>query len=266
MEFGKKLKQARQQAGLSQRQLCGDVITRNMLSQIENGSAKPSVGTLQYLAERLGKPVSYFLEEDAVTSPNQTVMERTRAAFAAEEWDSVEAGLKDYRAPDLVFDLEYQLLKRLLALEKARKALERNQVRLAAQILEELGTIHEGYCFRELERRRLLLLARVKPKQLTKIVRMLPGFDEELLLRAEAALQLGDPQRCGHLLDAVEDRDSRWHILRGEAYMTDRQYRSAIDCFLKAEEESAAYLERCYRELGNFERAYYYACKRRKEE
>ena len=70
MELGQKLRLARQEAGLSQRQLCGEVITRNMLSQIENGSAKPSMETLRYLAGRLGKSVSFFLEEDAVLSSN----------------------------------------------------------------------------------------------------------------------------------------------------------------------------------------------------
>lgn len=64
MELGEKILHSRQAAGLSQRQLCGDAITRNMLSQIEHGTAKPSMKTLQYLAERLGKPVSYFLEDD----------------------------------------------------------------------------------------------------------------------------------------------------------------------------------------------------------
>ena len=73
MELGEKLRLARQEAGLSQRVLCGNTITRNMLSQIENGSAKPSMDTLRYLAQRLGKSVSYFLEEDAVTSPNQPI-------------------------------------------------------------------------------------------------------------------------------------------------------------------------------------------------
>jgi len=58
MELGDKLRQARIEAGLSQRQLCGEEITRNMLSLIENGSAKPSMKTLQYLAGRLGKTVS----------------------------------------------------------------------------------------------------------------------------------------------------------------------------------------------------------------
>ena len=63
MELGEKLRQARLEAGMSQRQLCGDVITRNMLSQIENGSARPSMPTLQHLASRLGKSVGYFLED-----------------------------------------------------------------------------------------------------------------------------------------------------------------------------------------------------------
>ena len=34
MELGEKLLRARQEAGLSQRQLCGEEIPRNMLSQI----------------------------------------------------------------------------------------------------------------------------------------------------------------------------------------------------------------------------------------
>lgn len=62
MELGERLRQERIAQGLSQRQLAGEKITRNMLSQIENGSATPSVDTLCYLAQQLHKPVSFFLE------------------------------------------------------------------------------------------------------------------------------------------------------------------------------------------------------------
>ena len=82
MELGEKLREARLEAGLSQRALCGDVITRNMLSQIENGSAKPSMATLQYLAGQLGKPVGYFLEEQALLSPNSDILLQARQAYA----------------------------------------------------------------------------------------------------------------------------------------------------------------------------------------
>ncbi len=81
MALGEKLRQARLEAGLSQRQLCGDQITRNMLSQIENGAANPSMATLQYLSQKLGKPVGYFLEDsaaDAAFAPCPEIAEQYR--------------------------------------------------------------------------------------------------------------------------------------------------------------------------------------------
>ena len=110
MELGEKIKQARLEAGLSQRQLCGDVVTRNMLSQIENGSARPSMDTLRYFAARLGKTLSYFLEEDAVLSPNQQVMRNAREAYDSGNWEAVLETLKEFRQPDDLFCREQDLL------------------------------------------------------------------------------------------------------------------------------------------------------------
>ena len=95
---------------MSQRQLCGETITRNMLSQIEHGTANPSVATLQYLAARLGKSVSYFLEEDALTTPNQAVMARARAAFDSGDFPETVKILEEYRQPDDVYDREMHLM------------------------------------------------------------------------------------------------------------------------------------------------------------
>ena len=63
MTMGERLRRAREEAGLSQRQVCGDQITRNQLSQLEHDRVGPSVETLRYLAGQLGRPVSYFLDE-----------------------------------------------------------------------------------------------------------------------------------------------------------------------------------------------------------
>ena len=82
MDLGEKLLKARQEAGLSQRQLCGEVITRNMLSQIEHGTARPSMETLRYLAARLEKPISYFLEEDMDAAPLETLRQLKKAEEA----------------------------------------------------------------------------------------------------------------------------------------------------------------------------------------
>lgn len=61
MNIGEKIKELRASKMMTQKELAGDVITRNMLSQIENGSANPSLSTLNYLAERLGVPVGYLV-------------------------------------------------------------------------------------------------------------------------------------------------------------------------------------------------------------
>lgn len=49
-ELGKLIKEARISKKMTQSEVVGNFITRNMLSQIENGLATPSIRTLQYLA------------------------------------------------------------------------------------------------------------------------------------------------------------------------------------------------------------------------
>ncbi len=63
MTFGEKLRAARIFRGLTQAALCGDTITRNMLSQLEGDRANPSLSTLKYLAARLELPPGYFIDE-----------------------------------------------------------------------------------------------------------------------------------------------------------------------------------------------------------
>ncbi|GGH34484.1 helix-turn-helix domain-containing protein [Paenibacillus segetis] len=62
--IGEKIRQLRLSKGMTQSQLAGEHITKSMLSQIENGKAQPSIGSLQYLAQQLGLEVSQLLEED----------------------------------------------------------------------------------------------------------------------------------------------------------------------------------------------------------
>ena len=157
MALGAKIKQARLEAGFSQRQLCGDVITRNMLSQIENGVARPSMDTLQYLAGRLGKSVSFFLEEDVLLSPNTQVMAQARQAYAQKDHRAVLEMLQSYRSPDDLFDQEQMYLLALSALALGEQLLQEGQLRQAADLLEQ---VHRGsiYYRPEQEQRRRILL------------------------------------------------------------------------------------------------------------
>ena len=64
MNIGKKIKELRTKKLMTQAELAGDVITRNMLSCIENGSAQPSLGTLRHIASKLGVPTGYLLADE----------------------------------------------------------------------------------------------------------------------------------------------------------------------------------------------------------
>ena len=63
MNVGEKVRSLRLAKLMTQSELAGSRITRNMLSCIENGSAQPSLPTIIYLAGRLGVPVGFLLAE-----------------------------------------------------------------------------------------------------------------------------------------------------------------------------------------------------------
>ncbi|MGD0409417.1 MAG: helix-turn-helix transcriptional regulator [Candidatus Limnocylindrales bacterium] len=59
--IGARIRQARLQAGLTQQQLAGDRYTKAYVSALENGSSKPSMAALNYLATRLYVPAAVLL-------------------------------------------------------------------------------------------------------------------------------------------------------------------------------------------------------------
>ncbi len=67
-QVGEKIKTIRKELKMTQSQLAGEEITKSMLSQIENNVSKPSIKTLQFIANKLNKPITYFLDETNDTS------------------------------------------------------------------------------------------------------------------------------------------------------------------------------------------------------
>lgn len=262
MDIGTKLRQARLEAGLSQRQLCQGIVTRNMLSQIENGAARPSMDTLALFAARLGKTVGFFLGEP-VASGNAACMENARQAYTRGDIARAKAFLKEYQGPDGQLDDEWGLLNVLVLLEEAQNACQRPIY--ARELLEQTKQFGEKTCYytAELEQRRLLLLTEVSQEAITLRV-----DDRPLLYRAKRALQEQDALQCAALLEACEDRDgANWHYLRGEAAYLQGDYALAAEHYRKAEAEHPKdcwpRLEACYRALDDYKMAYEYACKQR---
>lgn len=257
MELGEKLKAARMEAGLSQRQLCGDIITRNMLSQIENGSARPSRATLQALCARLGKPLSYFWE-DAPSENLRLLYEASRLPAS----QALEI-LKGYLSPDPMLDLWYQWLCCRSYLELAEQALDKEHTGSAGEYLAQA----KQQLVPSLQKNYLLLLWRLDNTKASALSALLPDNTQEQLLRAQAALDAGQSRQCLCHLDCADTRNATWYLLRSKALLAEKQYAQAAAALLELEALDAhkAYplLELCYREMGNFEKAYYYACKQR---
>ena len=65
MTLGEKIRSLRKERKMTQAALCGDFMTRNMLSQIENDSATPSLSTVCFIAKQLSVSVGYLIDEDA---------------------------------------------------------------------------------------------------------------------------------------------------------------------------------------------------------
>lgn len=270
MDMGQKIKQARLEAGLSQRQLCGDTITRNMLSLIESGRARPGMDTLCFLAGRLGKPVSYFLEEDAVMLPNRQVMDDARQAYCRGDWADALAALEEYQGNDPVFDRERYLVEGLCLTELAAVALDAGKTAYARALLQRAESAAEKTPYADgLTRKRLLLSARAWPEQAENFVSALPSWDVEALARGWAAYSRGDYGRCAEILEASESRNPEWFLLRGMGALEQGLLEAAAQYLRRAEEalpdRVAVLLERCYRELGDYKLAYEYAVKRRKD-
>ena len=70
MTIGEKIKNLRKDKGFTQSALSDGIVTRNMLSLIENGSARPSLGTMRKFAERLGVPIEYLISDNDAPVPS----------------------------------------------------------------------------------------------------------------------------------------------------------------------------------------------------
>ncbi|WP_069649317.1 helix-turn-helix domain-containing protein [Caloranaerobacter ferrireducens] len=114
LSLGQKIKKARLEKNLTQKEVAGDFITRNMLSKIENDIAKPSIKTLEYLAKRLDKPISYFLESlvninHKERSNTEVIFEHSSFLLKNKEYDKCINYIENIIANSLIntYDIYY---------------------------------------------------------------------------------------------------------------------------------------------------------------
>lgn len=280
MTLGEKLRQTRLSKGLSQSQVAGGCVTRNMLSQIENDQASPSMRTLEHLARALDVSVGWLLSDEQTDAALEK-MRRARTLFREEDY----AGCLALFAQDAPSGDEMLLLcsqaagmlaaQRLAAenfsgaKELAQQALDWNRRSLYAsaqvqvQALDVLArcAIQEKQADEAVERYRTFYLERQSAVRYHFTMARF-HLQQEHIQAAEREIwsiaELPDAQRAEYL------------ILRGKIAARREQYENAALYFHQAQElplgrmlERELYegLEVCCRELGDYQQAYLYASK-----
>lgn len=139
MNIGSKVKSLRLAKMLTQSELAGDMITRNMLSRIENGFALPSLQTLLYLSEKLGVPAGYLLADDEEEFEFKKLIEMPDIirAFKAGDWQICI----DLCAKLGSTDDEIAHIVSLCRFNEAKDAFESGNLKEAAKMFDEAKNI-----------------------------------------------------------------------------------------------------------------------------
>lgn len=287
--LGAKVKQLRQAAQMTQVELAGDFITRNMLSQIENGSAQPSLPTIQYLANRLNIPAGYFFAEetDEFSYRKMHKIGAIRQAYADHAWQRCVELCQDILDGN---DDELNLILCRATYQLALQSFEEGRLcaahtgfvqayEYAAQSVYDTDSlrksVYDYLTYLEQFDSALEIPSFVKAPRYDQISDR-PGFSFYLL--ALRRISEGRADMIEQLLDLTELTDEVYVLhIRAKIAMARRAYAEAnkiIEDLIDPESGAnlnksmlyllAGDLEICCRELGDFERAYRYTTSRAK--
>ena len=271
MTLGEKLKSARRKLKITQADLCGEKITRNMLSCIENNKAMPSLDTLAYLSARLELPISYIVSDDDDTFfyQKRTEMRYITAAFKAQKFKECIDHIEKIEGRD---DELYFLLA-TCHFEIGKNALMHGSLKTASFHLNKvrdysLQTMYDTHRITNYLPLYLALSANIQSPLLELDTEMFEP-DEELIYESEFYSYVSN--ETGRNYTVV---DFKRHML-AKGMMRNRDYFSAIRIMKEIEDEKTAKtynacvifgiytdMENCYRQLGDFENAYRYSSKR----
>ena len=135
MQIGEKIKRLRTAKLMTQSELVGGEITRNMLSRIENGAAQPSMATVQYIAERLNVSAGFLLadEEDEILYLKSAEIGNIKKAYANKDYELCREMCKNSEWSDD----ELKLILADSTVYVGIEAFSHGNLRRAAELFEE---------------------------------------------------------------------------------------------------------------------------------
>ncbi len=271
MHLGEKIKNARKQLGLTQEQLASDVITRNMLSKIENNVAKPSFKTLEYLAKSLNLPIGFLCadELDIGVFEKKDGIEEIYKAYSAKKYMSCINRAKRLSAIDneiayILADCYYK--EGVLSLKRG-----------LLQTAEGLFNLCKSYSKRcVLDTAHITLKLPMYLAMCKNISSPLLEFDPSDV--ESALLEEADYEYLKYIsldLEYPYKNPTRRNHIEAKKEIKARNYHGALVLLNAAldyvrENDYDAYtvfsiysdLESCYKQLSDFEKAYTYASKK----
>lgn len=271
MTFGEKIRLERKKRKLTQAQLAGTSVTRNMISLIEKDLANPSLDTLKKIAEKLELPLSYLVSDgdDAFTYAKRDALDGIKAAFTAKNYSVTVSRIKKLEKTDdelsfILSEAYYELGRSALysgALISAQK-----HFKCALEECER--TVYNTERVRALS---VMYLAVARNIQSPLLELDKPAFESSVT-------DINDLEFFNYLIqnydfpykNTVFSRhlDAK-RLIKSKDYITASEILGGIDATKRSGEYNAyaifgiySDLELCYKQLCDFENAYKYSSKR----
>lgn len=281
-DIGEKIRKLRIDRNMTQAELAGDQITRNMLSRVENGAALPSLPTVWYLAERLDVPAGFLLAEgddDRIWRKMNRIDSIRRMLRAGEARICLELCRSESEQDEA--DDEIHLIMAQAALAVAAEAFEHGQLHEACRTLDEAleyagKTVYDTSAVCASAALYFRFMRELSPTLYSDVMQ---DIDDPMLGASDAfgryvlareALRSGEMRRVEAYLANQRDEDG-WQAHFGAHVAMERGDYAAAEQALsqllrtgQAGGEVLVYcvfcdLEICCRELGDFKGAYEYS-------
>lgn len=273
MTLGEKIRARRRSLGMTQKDVAGDCVTRNMICCIERGDVSPSLATLNHIAGMLSVPVSYLVSEadDYDVFLAQEALPKIREAFRENRFSDCMTIIR--RLPEESRIDEIALLAVSALVELAEKSVTEGNLHGIPALCKEA----EKYAARTV----LPVSHLLARSELCRSVARNPQAPK---------WEIGVDRYCSLVNDAVRLEQYRYLAevdtfpvydrllidhMRAKSLISSRRYADALILLSgiedrKGSERISSYLlfriyadtEICYRELGDYENAYRYSTKR----
>jgi tetratricopeptide (TPR) repeat protein len=241
LRLGERLRQLRVAAGLTQSELAGDRFSKEYVSQIERGKTRPTAGTIEWLADRLGVDAGFLASGVATDERTQLEGALSRAEALYEAQDDVEAAEAFEPLPAAARATGVPELQVRALVGSGLAKMRIGEHRAALVLLNEARAISETESFSDVERADVLLRLGGCRVQLNSIQTALGLLNEAFTLA----------ERSGLPCDALKANILSW---RARCWLIQRDYEAA-----KEDVERALELAHAVDDLRTVGAAYFQA-------